>query len=353
MTDISTARGDRVEAGDLGFTLVSEIIFNVNTDISNNWPDIGLGSGEQLDRRIEQAIERLREAGRHGVETIVDRVLPGQGRNVANVKRIAQEVPVNIVVCTGWYTWVELPHQFLFREIWGLTEPNEPTLEDLFVRDVEEGIADTGVRAGLIKFATDHYGLTPSVEHIMRSAARAHRRTGVPITTHTGQGTVHGKIQQQLLEEEGVDLSRVIIGHIDKTPRDTPIDEFAAVMDRGSYLAFDMVGIPDFASEGKAGEGKSVTITDSDLRVNRIVELCERGYADRIMVSHDQCCWSDLLPEPMLIASDERKGVPPYTQVHHQLIPALRERGVSDQQIEQITVVNPRTLFETTAAGPY
>jgi len=358
MTQVPTARGDSISTEDLGFTLVAETIYNVNSEVNNNWPDISIGWDERLDEHIQLAIEILTEAKRHGVDTIVDRVLPGNGRNVERVKRVAEGAPLNIVVCTGFYTWCDLPFPFMFREEWGITAPGEPKMEDLFVRDIEEGIADTGVRAGMVKIATDHYGLTPGVELAMRSGARAHRRTGVPLTTHTGVGTVNGRQQQQVLEEEGVDLSRTIIGHMDKTPRDASLDEFTELMDRGSYIAFDMVGIPgagesDADTESGGGHAQLDTVFDPALRIERIVGLCERGYAGRILVSQDQGCWTDLLPEGLIARADEKRGVPRYTQIHHQLIPALRERGVPEEQIDQIIKVNPRAVFETGAAGPY
>src|SRR6185503_12571790 len=86
-------------------------------------------------------------------------------------------------------------------------------MTDMFVRDIEEGIAGTGVKAAILKCATDKPGVTHGVERVLRAVAKAHRSTGVPISTHTHARTERGLDQQRIFEEEGVDPSRVIIGH--------------------------------------------------------------------------------------------------------------------------------------------
>src|SRR5437773_5391757 len=86
-------------------------------------------------------------------------------------------------------------------------------MTDMFVRDIEHGIADTGVKAAILKCATDEPGVTPGVERVLRAVAQAHRATGVPISTHTHALTRVGLEQQRIFREEGVDLTRVVIGH--------------------------------------------------------------------------------------------------------------------------------------------
>lgn len=342
MAEVPTARADTIDSSELGFTLPVEMVFLVSCEDANtNWPDLSFAA-EPEEVRIADAVEKFKIAKQHGVDTIVDRTLPGIGRNVARVKKVAEQVPVNIIVSTGWYTWNDLPFFFAFTDEWQNPDvAPRPSLEDLIVRDLEEGIADTGVRAGIIKCVTDKPGLTDGVTRAIRAAARAHRRTGAPITTHTGMGigTKSGLLQQGVLEEEGVDLSRVHIGHIDFTPPDVPLDEFMQIMDRGSLISFDTLAPsgmhpPEYATA----------------RVERIVELCKHGYADRIMLSGDSACWHDLLPVGT-IASEF--AYPTYTHVPLGLLPTLRERGVSEAHIEQMMVKNPRRLLETRSNGGY
>ena len=332
-----------IDSGELGFTLPAEQIFGISNEININWPDLSFGMGERVEQRVAEAVRALKVAKEHGVDTIVDRCIPGIGRNVPLLKRVADEAPVNIILCTGYYTWNDLPAFFLYREQVGVHYAEEPTMEDLFVRDLEVGIAGTNVRAGLIKIVSDRDGLTPGVELTMRSAARAHRRTGAPLTSHTGVGigTKSGFLQQRVLSDEGVDLSRVIIGHVDFTPCDVPIDEFVELMDRGSCIAFDTFGLgPPYSFP--------------DVSVERIVELCKRGYADRILLSHDNACFVDYHPEGSALKQRLRdSGLPIYTQISLEILPRLRERGVSDPQIDQMTIENPRRILETRALGPY
>lgn len=338
MAEVPTARGDSVDTSELGFTLMTEMVIVATPDLQPNWPDQSLdldGGSEEL--RVQQAVDKLNAAkATAGVDTIVDRVLPGVGRNVARVKRVAEGTDVNIVVATGWYSFSEYPFFFDYRERFPhLVDPSLPSLEDLFVRDIEEGIAGTGVRAGILKVATDRAGLTEGVERLIRATARAHRRTGAPITTHTGVGigAESGLLQQQVFAEEGVDLSRVLIGHVDYTPGDG-LEEIQRLIDAGSFIGMDTLALADF-------------LGNRESRIARIAELCERGHADQIVLSHDQACFADLsLPEPAA-------GFAPFTEVALDLVPKLRERGVTDAQIHQMTVENPARIFATRALGPY
>src|SRR4029077_19124371 len=107
---------------------------------------------------------------------------------------------------------------------------------DMFVKDIEEGIADTGGKAAILKCATDRPGVTPGVERVLRAVAQAHLRTGVPISTHTHAATERGLEQQRICAEEGVDLSRVVIGHSGDT---TDLDYLEELIGNGSYIGMD------------------------------------------------------------------------------------------------------------------
>ena len=168
MAGVQTATGE-VDAADLGTTLMHEHVFIVDPEIHANYP-------ETFDEEaaVADAIKQLTEVAERGVDTIVDLTTLGMGRNVPLVQRVAQQVPVRIVVATGLYTYDELPHYFGFRGASGGTK----LMVELFRRDVQDGIADTGVQAGIIKCATDRKGVTEGVELSLRAAARAHRLTG-------------------------------------------------------------------------------------------------------------------------------------------------------------------------------
>lgn len=331
-TSVPTARGDAVRPEDLGVTLMHEHTFNISTEINLNWPETW---GDE-EKRVDDAIAQYSALKNAGVDTIVDVTCIGLGRFIPRIRRIAEAVDLNIVVATGVYTWHELPMFFKFKgdapDVIGSGGEAPQTMDDLFVRDIEQGIGDTGVRAGIIKVATDKYGITEGVEHTLRASARAHRRTGAPITTHT-HDVPNGTDQQRIFADEGVDLSRVVIGHMDVASMHD-LDYVERVAAAGSFIGFDQFGVPSATNEA---------------RMDAIVQLCGKGLADRIVLSQDHNCFCDMVPEEWFSQMPGWRK----TLIVEEILPALRERGVDEHQIEQMTVENPRRVFETTALGPY
>ena len=141
-------------------------------------------------------------------------------------------------MATGLYTYNDIPFRFHYEGPGGMLGGPE-IMTEMFVRDIEQGIADTGVKAGILKCATDEPGITPGVERVLRAVAQAHKRTGVPISTHTHAGLRRGLEQQRIFEEEGVDLSRVVIGHSGDSTDVGYLEELIAA---GSYLGMDRFG---------------------------------------------------------------------------------------------------------------
>ena len=213
MTLVPTVRGP-VETADLGPVYMHEHIFVLTADIQQNYP-AEWGSEED---RIADAVGKLRALAAQGVRTIVDPTVVGLGRYLPRIQRIAEQVPeLNIIVATGLYTYDSVPFFFVGRgpalnAMLG-TEVPDPMV-DMFVQDITEGITGTGVRAGMLKCAIDHQGMTPGVERVMRAVAAAHHRTGVPVTVHTHPGSRSGlAVKRVLCDEEGVDPRRVVLGH--------------------------------------------------------------------------------------------------------------------------------------------
>ncbi|MGI8711326.1 MAG: phosphotriesterase family protein, partial [Acidimicrobiales bacterium] len=212
MTEVQTVRGP-VDSAELGLTYMHEHVFVLTPDVQQNYPDEW---GDE-DARVADAIERLSALAASGVRTIVDPTVIGLGRYIPRIQRVAEQVPdLNIVVATGCYTYDEVPFFFHHRgpalnAALG-TEVPDPMV-DLFVGDITDGIAGTGVKAGLLKCAIDERGLTDGVERVMRAVAQAHRRTGTPITVHTHPGSETGLAVQSVMGDEGVEASRVVLGH--------------------------------------------------------------------------------------------------------------------------------------------
>lgn len=360
MALIPTARGDTIDAKDAGFSLMTECILGPGwAEIERNWPDFTIKRWPE-EELLEMAAGKLKVAYDHGVRTILDRVIPGEtGRDPRRLKRLALKTPVNIIMGTGWYTWHYLPYFFAAAEqdTW-IRDTSEmsadeiyfmehskklakeskwPTLEQLMLRDIEVGVIDTGIRAGFIKIVTDVPGLTPDVTKVIKTAAKVHRKTGVFITTHTGigVGVAHGALQQGLLAECGVDLTRVILGHLDWTPPEVPIEEFVKLADKGSMLSFDTLHLAYQYPERWRAK-----------RIERVVELCKRGYVEQVLISHDDSCHHDVQPEPPRL-------FPTYCEVTLDLIPKLMAAGLSQKQIDQITIGNPRRMWESNGKGGY
>ena len=197
---------------------------------------------------------------------------------------------------------------------------------NLFVRDIVEGIAGTGIKAAVIKCATDRPGITPGVERVLRACAQAHRATGTPITTHTNAAERRGLEQQEIFRSEGVDLGRVVIGHCGDSDDLGYLEELIA---NGSILGMDRFGIDGYLPTAQ--------------RVAVVAEMCKRGYADRMVLSHDASCYLDWIPGE----------IPPSTMPHwhylhisRDVLPALREVGVTEAQIDTMLVGTPKQLLE-------
>lgn len=316
MPSINTVAGP-VQTSDLGFSLMHEHIVVQSPGVKENFP--------VMDRAVEidNAVSRLNDVQARGVKTMVDLTV-SDWRDIPFVKEVVARSGMQVVVATGLY-W-EVPHHF--RTLGGRSIDY---IADLFVRDIEEGIMDTGVRAGIIKCATDEPGVTDDVERVLRASARAHRRTGVPISTHTHAASRVGLKQQDIFESEGVDLSRVIIGHSGDS---TDSDYLRAICDRGSRIGMDRFGLPNFLEDSK--------------RVEMVKTMCDLGYNEKMVLSHDASCYFDWA-DPGLV-----KTVVPDWHFNHipdNILPALRDAGVTEEQIATMTVDNPRRVFE--AQGAY
>jgi phosphotriesterase-related protein len=324
MAQIPTVAG-AVDTSQLGTTLMHEHVFVLDTEIAQNFP---VEWGDE-DKRVADAVTRLNELKSRGVDSIVDLTVIGLGRYIPRMQQIARQTKLNIIVATGIYTYHDAPLYFHFRGP-GTVLGGPELIVDMFVHDITEGIAGTGVKAGVLKCATDEPGVTKDVGRILRATAQAHRKTGVPISTHTHAGRRVGLDQQHIFREEGVDLSRVVIGHSGDT---TDLGYLEALIENGSYIGMDRFGID--------------TILSFEDRVNTVAEMCRRGHADKMVLSHDAACYNHWLPERPLPTMLPRWH---YLHIHNDVIPALKTKGVTDEQLHTMLVSNPKKIFERQGA---
>jgi phosphotriesterase-related protein len=316
MALVETVRGP-VDVAALGTTLMHEHVFVVNEEVRQNYP-----SGWNEDDRVDDAISKLNALARRGCQTIADPTVLGLGRDIARIKRVAAATDLNIIVATGLYTYNELPLYFRFR--YPHADGRDP-MTDMFVADISRGIADTGVKAAFLKCAIDDQGMTPGVERVLRAVARAHAQTGAPITVHTHPHSGTGRDVLRVLKEEGTDLTKVVLGHSGDS---TDLDYLSELADAGCLLGMDRFGLD--------------LITPFEDRVGTVASLCERGYADRMVLSHDASCYIDWFAPEVI-----PRFAPAwhYEHIFDQVLPALRERGVTQSQIQAMLVDNPRRYF--------
>lgn len=323
---VQTARRP-IAPRDLGRVLIHEHVFLMDMEYTWNYrPDFF------AEKTVGDAVQRLDALKASGIDTIVDLTVLGLGRHMQTLAKAAARTELNIIVSTGAYTFDAVPAPFQF---WGPGLLKDAEVEPMvghFVADITEGIAGTGIRAGMLKCAIDEPGLTPGVERVMRAVARAHVLTGIPVTVHTAPRQETGLVVQRVLAEEGVDLERVVIGHSGDT---TDVDYLMRLADRGSILGMDRFGL-DFA----------ITLEE---RVATIAELVRRGYAGQLALSHDCCCWSDYFPD----ISDYHAAMPNhhYLHIHDHVLPALLAAGVGQADIDRMFIDNPRRLFDVRAGA--
>ena len=317
MSTVETVRGP-IEVADLGPTLMHEHIFVLDPGALANYAHAwGEGYWDE-EVRIADAIQKLRRLRAGGISTLVDPSVPGLGRHIPRIQRINAEVDINIVVATGVYAFLELPNFFGYR--------SPEAIAEFFVREIREGIDDTGVKAAFLKCAVERHGLIGDVPRILAAVAAAGVETGAPIMVHTNAAAQTGLPALQALAHESVDPAQVIVAHAGDS---NDLDYLRAIADTGAVLGFDRFNIPFFNPDQK--------------RIETLATLVAEGYADRVHLSHDAACFYDFMVGDPNFA-DER---PDYLHISRTFLPSLLEAGVTQAQIDQMLVENPRRIFET------
>lgn len=315
MATIPTATGP-IDTADLGFTYMHEHVIIGTPGFYEAHPHMW----KQSEFR-EQAVQKLSEARQRGVTTIVDLTPSDFHRDVRFVRDVAEASGMQIVLAAGIY----------WKTTWYFEGHPIEDLVPLLVHDITEGMQGTDIRAGILKAATDEPGVTEVNERALRAIARAQRQTGVPISTHTNAHLKRGLEQQDVFKSEGVDLGRVIIGHSGDS---TDTDYLEQLIHNGSYIGMDRFGL-------HYGE-----LPGFEERVNTVVKMCEKGYANRMVVSHDAGCIFDWLPGELLSQLPQWN----FNHIVDDVIPELQRRGVTQEQIDQMTLGNPRAIFEQQGA---
>ena len=315
MATVNTVLGP-IDTVNLGFTLSHEHVGTNAAGLRHTYPEIIDRSGMK-----EQAILALKQAYDEGLRTIVDVTTFDLGRDILLMQEVSQNSGVQIIAATGNHLAVPRP--------FGELPPS--VIAPLYVKEIEQGIEDTGIKAGIIKVASDRGGVTQPQEVVLRAAAQAHLATGVPISTHTWSPDRVGDQQVRVLEEEGVDLNRVYIGHSND---DTDMDYLLGLLRKGVWLGLD-----------RYPGGRVQGTPDWEGRTTLVKGLIDAGFVDRIMLSHD---YSVPKARHGAEVQEERRKANPdgFNFITLRVLPRLKELGVTDQDISQIMTENPRRFFE-------
>lgn len=298
---IQTVTGD-ITPDELGFVLPHEHVFHDLYEITLNSHMI------LSDREVASQELGLYKAA--GGTTLVDQTVHGLNPDRQALQGVAEEVGLQIIAGTGFY-WER------FHPPW-LRDMREREIVALLVSDVTKGFAGTDIRAGIIgEIGSHHRGISPAEERVFRACATAQREVQVPIATHALFTRV-GMAQARCLEAAGADLDKVVIGHVDTTP---DVDYHEELLRFGVWVAYDSIGQLDKQSD--------------EQRADSIMELVDRGWAERILIS------ADVGKRGALRAY----GGQGYDHVITNFLPLLRERGADQQLIDTLTRNNPKRLF--------
>ena len=312
MTTVNSVLGS-IDVRDIGFTLMHEHVLLGFARVYEDYSEL-LG-----DNPLERVVNELKKAKDGGVDTIVDATTTDLGRNVNFVAEASRLSGVNIIAVSGW--WLEEPRFFQGASIEQLTE--------IFVREVTDGIAGTGIKAGILKAASDYGDVTPQAQIILRAVGRAHLKTGVPIMLHSYSPGQVGRQQLAILQEEGVNPRGIKLDHSNDT---TDVEYLTWLLEQGCYLGLDRY--PGGATSSKA-------------RTNTMKALIDTGWADRLCPSHDRSAISSVSPD-WRATDEEREIYNPhgYLYIKKTVFTQLREMGISEEILNNLCVNGPRNVFE-------
>ena len=255
--------------------------------------------------------KEIEEFTSRGGRTVCDVTLDEIGRDPARLARFSKRAGIHVLMGCGWY------REFGYPPI--VAEKTSSELAEVLVKEIEVGVGDTGIRAGFIgEIGTGRHHIKPAEERVFRASALAQARTGVVITTHTTRWGTLALEQIAMLEEFGADLSRVIIGHLGDR---VGVKNLLPIAEKGVYLEVDNIGYLDYQPEY--------------VRADNVAALVKEGFVDRVLLSEDICMLNHL----------KYTGGKGYGYIFEVFLPLLRERGVTDEQIHQMMVVNPANAF--------
>lgn len=271
-----------------------------------------------LHRDVDLTVQELREFSALGGRTIVDPTNVSIGRDPHALQAISQASGLNIIMGAGHYFEISLGEAFARRTLESVTEE--------IVRDVTIGVADTGVRAGLIGEVGTSSPITANEEKSLRASARAQAQTRAPLMIHLNGWEREGERVLDIIEEEGGDLSKTILCHMNPSWMD--LDYQRRLGERGAYLEYDMMGMIYEYPPNKLCPDDSVTM-------GAIKRLIDDGFLERILMSQDV----------FLKSQFRRYGGVGFTHVFTTLRTQYNRVGIDESALVTIFKENPQRVL--------
>lgn len=307
MNQIQTVTGP-IEPNVLGITLPHEHVYNQTWHVRGRNDYAGQFEDDEL---LCAELDAFRDLGG---QTIVDCTVPGIGRQPERLNQLSRRTKLNFVMGCGWYREPYYPPQD------DIDRRSVDELAEQLIEEIRHGVAGTGIRPGIIgEVGTDKWWVSAQEERVHRAAARAQKATGLAITTHS-IGKPVGLRELKIFAEEGVDPSRVVIGHCD-LPHSLFLDYHLEILQCGAYVQFDTFG------------AKLREIEEHAMRI--LLDLLDRGHSHRLLLSQDVCKIHHL----------RCFGGNGFSYVLSTVVPRLREAGASEDVIRTIIVDNPRRVL--------
>lgn len=312
-----------VSPAELGKTLMHEHLMVAMA----GWELDAPAPGQSWREMVEICCDRIAELQAAGYRTLIDPCPNDVGRDVNLMAEVAARTGFNIIAATGLYNEVLGGNAY-----WRIKAMRHPDfidqLADLMVRELTEGVGDSGIRAGVIKLGTGPEPITDYETKVFTAGARASLATGAPITTHSD--AVHGDAQVRLLTSLGVPAHKIIVGHSCGNPDHA---YHMGIVASGAYVGFDRFGLE--------------RICPDEVRTRSLLRVIGAGALRQVIVSHDSvwCHRGQSAPEGLL-------ATPGPLHFERVIAPQLRAAGVSAADLDTLLVTNPRRYFSGEAPAP-
>ena len=271
------------------------------------------------------AVQELVPFRNAGGNTLVDQTPIGYGRDPRALARISRASGVQIVMGTGRYVASNDPV---------MENMTEDQMTEEIVRDVTRGADGTNIRSGLIGEIGCSWPMRPSEKRSLRAAARAQRETGLAVSIHPGRNEQSPLEAVDVLKEAGADLKRVVICHMDRCGY--ALETRLKILEAGCFVEYDLFGSEGwYPADAALSEGHLPNILNDVGRIREIADLIERGFLDRLLISHDICYQ----------VQQARWSGPGYAHIIENVLPLMKVYGYEDSHLHALTVQNPKRML--------